>query len=193
MIKKTLESRPIYFFCDIHGHSRNKNLFMYGCNVLTGPNRLKERIFPFMFAQREDNFSFEECNFNIQKNKESTARVVMSKINIQHSYTLECSFCGPTSGKYQDCHFTPPVMKNMGREFCLNLLQFFDSAQLVKDCYAIILDNFEHEQAAAGDRPEEDKKAASGKTAKAKLAKDAQNFASASDSSASNGINGSSK
>ena len=60
MIKKTLESRPIYFFCDIHGHSRNKNLFMYGCNVLTGPNKLKEKVFPFMFAQKEDNFSYDE-------------------------------------------------------------------------------------------------------------------------------------
>lgn len=91
MIKKTLESRPIYFFCDIHGHSRNKNLFMYGCNTLTGPSKLKERIFPFMFAQKEENFSYDDCNFQVQKNKESTARVVMSRINIQNSFTLEIS------------------------------------------------------------------------------------------------------
>jgi len=92
MIKKTIESRPIHFFCDIHGHSRNKNLFMYGCNNFTGPDKLKERIFPFMFSQKEENFSYDECSFNVQKTKESTARVVMSKQGIQNSYTLECSF-----------------------------------------------------------------------------------------------------
>jgi hypothetical protein len=45
-----------------------------------------------MLAQKEENFSYEECNFNIQKSKETTARVVMSRVNIQNSYTLECSF-----------------------------------------------------------------------------------------------------
>jgi len=31
MIRKTLESREIAFYCDFHGHSRAKNAFMYGC------------------------------------------------------------------------------------------------------------------------------------------------------------------
>jgi hypothetical protein len=65
---------------------------MYGCNNFTGPDKLKERIFPFMFSQKEENFSYDECSFNVQKTKESTARVVMSKQGIQNSYTLECSF-----------------------------------------------------------------------------------------------------
>lgn len=30
MFKKTLESRKIFLFVDIHGHSRKKNIFMYG-------------------------------------------------------------------------------------------------------------------------------------------------------------------
>ena len=32
MIKKTLECRKIDLFIDIHGHSRCKNLFVYGCS-----------------------------------------------------------------------------------------------------------------------------------------------------------------
>lgn len=31
MIRKTLECRDIHLFVDIHGHSRSKNLFIYGC------------------------------------------------------------------------------------------------------------------------------------------------------------------
>lgn len=193
MIKKTLESRPIFFFWDIHGHSRNKNLFMYGWNVLAGPNRLKERIFPFMFSQREESFSFEECNFNIQKNKETTARVVMGRQEIQYSYTLECSFCGPTSGKYQDCHFTPPILKNMGKEFCLTLLQFYENTQLFKDWYAIILDNYENEQKNGAEKSEEEKKNAATKAGKIKAVKEAINAVSASDNSAANGTSNSSK
>lgn len=32
MIKKTLECRKIDLFVDIHGHSRQKNIFIYGCS-----------------------------------------------------------------------------------------------------------------------------------------------------------------
>jgi len=31
MVKKTLECRDIHLFVDCHGHSRAKNIFMYGC------------------------------------------------------------------------------------------------------------------------------------------------------------------
>ena len=31
MIRKTLECRKIELYCDFHGHSRQKDCFMYGC------------------------------------------------------------------------------------------------------------------------------------------------------------------
>ena len=33
MIKKLQEDRDVFLVCDLHGHSRKKNIFMYGCNV----------------------------------------------------------------------------------------------------------------------------------------------------------------
>ena len=36
MIKKTLECRKIVLFADIHGHSRQKDLFIYGCSRSSG-------------------------------------------------------------------------------------------------------------------------------------------------------------
>ena len=30
MMKKTADSRDIYFFCDFHGHSTYRNVFMFG-------------------------------------------------------------------------------------------------------------------------------------------------------------------
>jgi len=32
MMRKTQDSRDIFFYCDYHGHSCAKNLFMYGCS-----------------------------------------------------------------------------------------------------------------------------------------------------------------
>ena len=46
MMKKTLESRDIFFFCDMHGHSTGRNVFMYGNSQTRPSDRLKERIFP---------------------------------------------------------------------------------------------------------------------------------------------------
>jgi murein tripeptide amidase MpaA len=36
MVKKTLECREIQLFVDVHGHSRQKNLFVYGCSQING-------------------------------------------------------------------------------------------------------------------------------------------------------------
>lgn len=95
-------------YCDFHGHSRSKNAFMYGCkNDNSRDKKLKERVFPLLFSKNCDMFSFENCSFNIQKQKESTARVVVWKeYSLINSFTLECSFSGPNKGLYKDCHFT---------------------------------------------------------------------------------------
>ncbi len=46
MVRKTLENRRIALFCDFHGHSRKKNVFIYGCNALLEADRLREKVFP---------------------------------------------------------------------------------------------------------------------------------------------------
>ena len=46
-MKKTAATKKIAMFCDFHGHSRKKNIFMYGCcNPQQETDRFKERIFP---------------------------------------------------------------------------------------------------------------------------------------------------
>lgn len=101
MLRKTLESRDILMFVDVHGHSRKKNFFMFGCSNKSMCDRLKERIFPMMFSKKNCQFGFKDCNFNMNKEKESTARVVVWKeFNIINSFTLECSFLGPDGGVF---------------------------------------------------------------------------------------------
>lgn len=56
----------VLIYCDLHGHSRKQNVFMYGCNqgdnkqqffgagapFTPTENFLKERMFPWLMAQK---------------------------------------------------------------------------------------------------------------------------------------------
>jgi hypothetical protein len=64
-------------------------------------------------------FSFHDCNFAIQKSKETCGRVVMFKdFNLVNSYTLEASFLGPNKGVFNGLHFNTQHMQMIGRVFC---------------------------------------------------------------------------
>lgn len=48
-------------------------------------------------------FSFSSCKFKVQKSKEGTGRVVMWRMGIANSYTIEVAFGGSTLGEGQRC------------------------------------------------------------------------------------------
>ena len=105
MIKKFCDDREVVLCADLHGHSRKKNMFMYGWSGRAG-GRLKEKIFPRLLEKTAEVFSFSDCGFAVQKGKESTARIVIwREIGLINSYTLESSFCGSDFGKHCDFHF----------------------------------------------------------------------------------------
>lgn len=90
---KTQMSRAIFMYVDIHGHSRKKNVFMYGCHNKNTTTKNVEKLFPLVFSKVHHSFSFDDCNFNIQKDKETTGRVVVRReFNVVNSFTLEASF-----------------------------------------------------------------------------------------------------
>ena len=106
MVKKFVEDREVVLMADLHGHSRKKNIFMYGWSAKG--SRLKEKIFPRLLEKAAEVFSFNDCAFAVQKSKESTARIVVwREIGLVNSYTLESSFCGADFGKHCDMHFNP--------------------------------------------------------------------------------------
>lgn len=37
MVKEVHQERGVALFCDLHGHSRKQNVFMYGCNKKDNP------------------------------------------------------------------------------------------------------------------------------------------------------------
>uniref|UniRef100_A0A8D1WYC6 Peptidase M14 domain-containing protein n=1 Tax=Sus scrofa TaxID=9823 RepID=A0A8D1WYC6_PIG len=129
MIRRLMEKREVILYCDLHGHSKKENIFMYGCD---GGDRckalyLQQRIFPLMLSKNcPDKFSFSACKFNIQKSKEGTGRVVMWKMGIRNSFTMEATFCGSTLGNKRGTHFNTKDLESMGYHFCDSLLDYCD-------------------------------------------------------------------
>ncbi|XP_027626275.1 cytosolic carboxypeptidase 3 isoform X2 [Tupaia chinensis] len=129
MIHRLMEKREVILYCDLHGHSRKENIFMYGCD---GSDKskglyLQQRIFPLMLSKNCPNkFSFSACKFNVQKSKEGTGRVVMWKMGIRNSFTMEATFCGSTLGNKRGTHFNTKDLESMGYHFCDSLLDYCD-------------------------------------------------------------------
>ncbi|XP_017198176.3 cytosolic carboxypeptidase 3 isoform X8 [Oryctolagus cuniculus] len=71
-------------------------------------------------------FSFSACKFSVQKSKEGTGRVVMWKMGIRNSFTMEATFCGSTLGKKRGTHFNIKDLESMGYHFCDSLLDYCD-------------------------------------------------------------------
>jgi hypothetical protein len=123
MLKSTQQDRKIMLYLDIHGHSKLKNTFLYGCDLLQQPSflaeraqlmyrpddltnrRIHSRIFPKILSVLSNSgirnganagyFSYSDCNFSVSKSKFGTGRVVCwTDYRIEAAYTVEASFCG---------------------------------------------------------------------------------------------------
>uniref|UniRef100_A0A8D0CIX1 Cytosolic carboxypeptidase 1 n=1 Tax=Scleropages formosus TaxID=113540 RepID=A0A8D0CIX1_SCLFO len=124
-------------YCDYHGHSRKKNVFMYGCSIKetlwqTNVNAaacdlqedLSYRTLPKILSQLAPAFSMASCSFVVEKSKESTARVVVwREIGVQKSYTMESTLCGCDQGKYKGLQIGTRELEEMGAQFCIALLR----------------------------------------------------------------------
>ncbi|NWR60416.1 CBPC2 carboxypeptidase, partial [Bucorvus abyssinicus] len=128
MVERVLAEREVVLYCDFHGHSQKNNVFMYGCDgggTGTGP-RLGQRIFPLMLSKNApDKFSFPSCKFKVQKSKAGTGRVVLWRLGVTNSYTMEAAFGGSTLGG-RNSHFTIEDLKSLGYHLCDTLLDFCD-------------------------------------------------------------------
>ncbi|XP_073402102.1 cytosolic carboxypeptidase 1 isoform X1 [Dendrobates tinctorius] len=124
-------------YCDYHGHSRKKNVFMYGCsiketvwhtNVSTASCDIVEdsgyKTLPKALSQIAPAFSMSSCSFVVERSKESTARVVVwRELGVQRSYTMESTLCGCDQGKYKGLQIGTKELEEMGAKFCIGLLR----------------------------------------------------------------------
>lgn len=94
------DSGGVVFSCDMHGHSRNMDIFQYACKVFGDEvtARLPNQII-WSIPQNANYFcpifNTAHCKMAVEKDKETTARIVLFKdLGILNSYTLEATFFG---------------------------------------------------------------------------------------------------
>ena len=103
MAKSFQKERELALYIDLHGHSRKKNIFMYGNSGPTYLEQTTNRLFPYILSKLCDFFNFESCRFSMSKSKEATARIAMFKeLKIPSICTLEASFSGADMGHLKD-------------------------------------------------------------------------------------------
>eukprot|EP01060_Flectonema_neradi_P017281 TRINITY_DN2415_c0_g2_i1.p1 TRINITY_DN2415_c0_g2~~TRINITY_DN2415_c0_g2_i1.p1 ORF type:complete len:1096 (+),score=220.27 TRINITY_DN2415_c0_g2_i1:104-3391(+) len=122
---KTRENRNVLVFCDMHGHSRHRNFFMYGCNpvrrnVVVTPSLILERVLPKILSDMVPGFCYGTSSFKVQKAKEATGRVVVwRELGIRLSYTIEASMMGGTM-----YHYNTQNYMDIGKGLCHGLAPF---------------------------------------------------------------------
>ncbi|XP_072161531.1 cytosolic carboxypeptidase 1 isoform X2 [Bemisia tabaci] len=117
-----------FVYCDFHGHSRRKNVFMYGCSpkeswLEADRESAQETSFEYLVLSHSmqkycSAFSLPSCHFRVERSRESTARItVWREFGIQRSYTLEASYCGCDQGVYKGYHFDTLHLLEIGANF----------------------------------------------------------------------------
>lgn len=137
------EEHEIAMYCDMHGHSMKKNMFVYAnciksLDLQARNTNVLIKMVPRLLSKANKMFSFRESHFRIEPSKLSTARVVAFKeLNIINSYTLEASFYGPRTqaqlnnqdpasedAEDADSQMTTAHMETLGRDLCRVMLAF---------------------------------------------------------------------
>ncbi|NXC41332.1 CBPC4 carboxypeptidase, partial [Penelope pileata] len=102
-------------FCDYHGHSQKKNVFLYGCSIketlwqagcvvdtAVVTEDVGYRTLPKILDKVAPAFVMNSCSFLVEKSRESTARVVVwQEMGVLRSYTMESTYCGCSHGLYK--------------------------------------------------------------------------------------------
>ena len=113
LLRRVTSEHELVVFCDFHGHSRLKNVFMYGCVRHTKDFQAVRTAsaIPQALAQLLPSFSLADTHYRLDK--ETAARVVaFTEFGISRAYTLECSMFGRGQS-----HFSTADYKAVGVAF----------------------------------------------------------------------------
>ena len=138
IIKKTIEDRDIYLYCDFHGHSAKQNFFLYCCN---NNNNDEELNFINLFNRESIYFDKKNCYNKISPFKISTARAVMKNYyGINLSFCLESSLTSyklPNGSIYP---FNIESYKKIGKDFVIAIYKLTNSKLFNSDNKVIYSD-----------------------------------------------------
>lgn len=117
---------PILAFLDFHGHSKKKNVFMYGPYYPLHSEKYSDvRVLAKLLSNRTDMFRYYSCKFRNERSKQKTARLVLSKeFDLMNSFTVEASFHGYLTQDRTTVEFASDELEKMGSVVGLSLLDY---------------------------------------------------------------------
>ena len=129
IIKKTLNNRNIFLYCDFHGHSGKHNYFLYGCQKEGNENYHKK--FMEIYSKKSNIFSLNDCVHKLMPKKMNTCRALLKNVfNIDLSYCLESSIFSyvlkDEINNKKIYPFTIEKYKQIGMDFCLSLFELIN-------------------------------------------------------------------
>lgn len=129
MIMKFAAQRKINCIVDFHGHFGAFNSFFYANR--DKENFSKGKFFPYACGEVSNCISFERSRFSMPKYKKGTGRIdLFNELGTENIVTLESSYFGCVTGKYQNQYFTTVILEEMGRDVCLGILYNYYYTQM---------------------------------------------------------------
>jgi hypothetical protein len=125
---KSIDSSKILAFIDFHAHSKKKNAFLYAPYFpLHSIKYYKIRMIPKLLSEMTDLFRYYSCKFRTEKQKESTARVAISReFKIDFCYTLEASFYGYITQDRVTLNFNDLNLQEIGRWLAKSIREYIE-------------------------------------------------------------------
>ena len=119
-------NEDILAFVDMHGHSRKKNVFIYGPQEpLHSDKYLRMRIIPKLIAEETNKFRYHSCRFRLEQSKLKAARIVMwREFNIMNCFTFEASLHGYFDQKNTNFEFKRATYEEMGEHLANSFFEY---------------------------------------------------------------------
>ena len=117
----------IKVYCDLHGHSKRYNSFIYACHHVlsaTHDSWNSTRLLTRIMAKKCNMFDYHQCSFEIRADKLNTARVIIWKeFRVIHSFTLQTSVYAYTLDN-QIVQFKEKDYLYIGKALMLSLYEY---------------------------------------------------------------------
>eukprot|EP01022_Parablepharisma_sp_SALTPOND_P007512 TRINITY_DN1310_c0_g1_i1.p1 TRINITY_DN1310_c0_g1~~TRINITY_DN1310_c0_g1_i1.p1 ORF type:complete len:872 (-),score=51.69 TRINITY_DN1310_c0_g1_i1:1512-3938(-) len=122
-----VKGQEIKVYCDLHGHSKQYNAFIYACHQVSNAtfcSWTKTRLLPRILAKKCSFFDYHECSFKVENDKVNTARVIIWKeFKVANSFTLESSMYGYVLNS-EVAHFAEREYGQIGEALLLALYDY---------------------------------------------------------------------
>lgn len=143
MTSKLAAERSVELVIDLHGHSNQYNVFIYG-NTIRGQPR-ETKMYPYVISKHSEIFFYSMSKFKMQKFKRGTARVTLFHDigPCSNIVCVETSSGGLNAGKYKGNHWSQSLLMTMGRDLFKSYVSYMTSTRhkfILRNCTSNVID-----------------------------------------------------